>query len=280
MDHQLQYLYTAPCQVPKFEGHDFPKWAKQMTFYLKGTDLWGIVHDTLPAERNRDEPWNQKNNKALGIIFNRCSDEYQEIIYDCITAKDAWDTLSRIFGTSNVAVNKLMNDLNDIKKDPGEDIPHYITRSKAVARSLRAAGENCSNRHVINRLLAGLPRDYDGVRDNLSLRPELDFEVITAALLETEARLKARRGYRIRSISPRERQRGTWGSGNWSSNGRQEYRVRLIEDDPRPPSTPFRKQCSYCHKIGHIIVDCWKLHPDKKQQWLWEQEEDRVTAWW
>ena len=66
-----------------------------MTFYLRDAELWTVV--TAPLPDDRTEVWVRQNNKALATIFNRCQDEQQELIDECSTAKEAWDTLTRLF---------------------------------------------------------------------------------------------------------------------------------------------------------------------------------------
>ena len=105
-----------PCDVPKFNGNDFHKWQKQMTFYLKEADLWHVVIDPTPDVNARDGRWTRQNDKALGTIFNRCHDEQQELIDECSTAKAAWDTLERLFAhPSAVMLNQLLDNINDIR---------------------------------------------------------------------------------------------------------------------------------------------------------------------
>ena len=66
---------NTPCDVPKFDGQDFSKWQKRMTFYLKEADLWGVVTNPVPAVADRTDIWVRQNNIALGTIFNQCHDE-------------------------------------------------------------------------------------------------------------------------------------------------------------------------------------------------------------
>ena len=58
-------------------------------------------------------------------------------------------------------VYKLLDDLYDLRKDPKEEVTHYVARARAIARTIRSDGEVCSDRHVIHRILAGLPSDYE-----------------------------------------------------------------------------------------------------------------------
>ena len=102
-----------------------------MTFYLENADLWDIVNDDLPPVDQRTAAWNRQNTRALGTIYTNCLPEQQALINDCKTAKDAWDTLSRIFSqSSTMAINRLLDELNDISLSNGEKISYYIARGK------------------------------------------------------------------------------------------------------------------------------------------------------
>lgn len=276
--------YRPPCNVAKFDGHDFHKWKKQMTFYLKDADLWEIVDGEPPAVDDRTPQWNRRNDSALGAIYNSCQDDQQEVIDDCITAHEAWNTLSSTFSQSSAGmVNKLLDDLNDIRKTYRESVSHYIARGKSIARAIKSAGENCSERYLINRILAGLPAEFDNARNSIATNKDLNLESITGTLLEVEARMASRRR---RSLSPRSRDiRDSRIREPRSIDFRQTDTYRPSDpyrpadptrpsDPPRPPDSrptdPYRpstsrRWCSHCNRPGHLIHDCWELYPDRRR---------------
>lgn len=203
----LRDLFTTmkratPCDVPKFDGNDFHRWRKQMTFHFKATELWDVLCLPLPEIPLRTASWTRSNDKALATIYNHLADEQQELIDECVFAKDAWDLLGRVYDKpSIVTVFKLLNDLNDLTKRQDENISHYVARAKRISRSLKDVGEPCSDHHVFNRILAGLPRSYESVRTTLTICRDLDFEVLMSTLLGMEARLASSTDRR-RSASP------------------------------------------------------------------------------
>ena len=180
-------------------------------------------------------------------------EEQQELINDCTTAKEAWDTLFRLFGQSSaVMVNKLLDDLNDLKKESKEEVTHYIARAKAIARSIRASGESCSDRIVINRLLAGLPKEYEVVRSTLALNRDLTLEFLTSSLLDAQARIsrdKRRSASPPPAPAPRNDIRP---SEQYRSREDPNQQYRFRED----PNVSFRRWCSHCGKTGHSINAC------------------------
>ena len=261
-------LQNVPCDVPKFDGRDFPRWQNRMVLYLRVAELWDVVG--LPIPDVRDPEWSRLNYKALGIIFNRCSDEQQDLIDGCETAKEAWDTLVRLFSQPSPAMlYKLWNDINNIRKSPSEDIAHYVARCKSTARTIRAAGEPCSDNLVINRLLAGLPSDYDHIKVSIFILRDFDLEDLTKALLGAEARL-ASRSRHSRSPSPRR------STPQDSSSYRSRDPLPAVPYPFREPSRtpddrhgpPFRptfppRCCTHCGRSGHLINDCWMLYPER-----------------
>lgn len=125
------------------------------------------------------------------------------MIEDCNTAKDAWDTLAPVYAqSSSMVVNRWLDELNDIFLAPGEKIARYIACAKGLARNLKAAGEAFTDRHIINRIVSGLPRSYSSTREQLALTCYVDFDGMTTALLKAESRLHKPSA---RSASPHSR---------------------------------------------------------------------------
>ena len=154
---------------------------------------------------------------------------------------------------SAVFLNKLLDYINDIRKDPSEDI----------ARSIRAASDTCCSRHLINRLLAGLPHEYDNLKDAISLNRNLDMESLTESLLETEARLSVRS--RHRSLSPARPNRDERGAPARPRPTDTRYPDRFRPLDSYQDRPPFRPRwCTHCGKSGHAINNYWKLFPKRR----------------
>lgn len=281
LDHQLHNFFSgirrdmqhhAPCEVHRFDGKDFTRWQRRMSFYLRETNLWDVIEQPLPVPALRSPEWCRLNNRALSIIFGRCHDEQQELIDDCTTAKEAWDALTQLFSNpSTNMLNKLLDDLNDIRKGSGEDITHYIARGKSMARTIRAAGEPCTDRHLINRLMSGLPSSFDAARDAHSNGRDLDLEGVTKLLLEAETRLASRT--RRRSVSPHRvvddyRSRDIPDRSNVSPrrsvDASADNKSRDVPDRSAHPSYSQR-WCTHCGRPGHLIDDCWMLYPERRR---------------
>ena len=54
------------CRAVMMDGTNFPRWKRDMSLYLKETDLSDTVTGPIPEEP--DQAWGRKNNKALSDI--------------------------------------------------------------------------------------------------------------------------------------------------------------------------------------------------------------------
>ncbi|KAM5549019.1 ankyrin repeat-containing protein ITN1-like [Rosa sericea] len=79
---------------------NYERWSLAVKNYLLAEDLWDVVENTNQPPKE-DEPefktWRRNNARALRIIQNCCGTDNSNFINKTSSAKDAWDTLAKMF---------------------------------------------------------------------------------------------------------------------------------------------------------------------------------------
>lgn len=260
------------CRAVIMDGMNFPRWKRDMSLYLKETDLWETV--TSPVPEDPDQAWRRKNNKALSDIHNTCKEEQQDLIMDAETAKEAWDILVTKYEAKTPGmVNRLLNEFSQTIKEKSETCTQYVTRVKGLARQLMAVGEKVSEERLLNKILQGLPKEYAQLRMTVALQNQVDQEKVIDAIVGEEKRISSERE-RAKEEEPRGRRQ-------WSPRRIMPRRLSPRSASPAS-STGIRceicykrghdkmecwelRNCEVCGKRGHIKEVCWELYPEKRQ---------------
>jgi hypothetical protein len=113
-------------------------------------------------------------------------------VAECETAREAWDTLAKIYkAKSNAMKLQLKRELNALKKDAAEPLTMYVGRAKNLRDQLKAAGSDIKDEEVALSLLAGLPSEYETIVTVLEASDgKLDLDNMLSKLLPVEQRVK------------------------------------------------------------------------------------------
>ncbi len=124
----------------------------------------------------------------------------------CKTAKEAWDTLEKIYKTRSAAKKQqLKRELNNLKKSPSEPLPKYIARAKAIWSDLLATGHDIKVSEVMLSVLARLPKEYETLVAILEASDkELDLDEVQAKRLHVEQRLSRQEEHETSAYLVRE----------------------------------------------------------------------------
>ena len=166
---------------------------------------------------------------------------------------------------SSVLINKLLDDINDLRKHPSEDISQYITRAKSTARTIRASALSVISSIVFSLVFLASMMAFGMLFPSIGT---YDLDNLTQSLLKTESRLSTRS--RHRSASPRP------SSGPTSYRDRPRAPLAPLPPQPLPPaSTSLRpatvlpqyrpRWCTQYGKTGHTVEDCWELYPEQRR---------------
>ena len=171
-------------------GGDYVRWKREITLYLRGAGLWSLVSVAVPANTQDDQVWVRRNDKALSAIHNACVPQQQDLIMDFDHAKEAWDKLrSEHESTDSTRVQILWHAFQSITKASSESIADYMGRIKSSSRQLTAAKESVSESQLVNRIVEGLPVEFNSIKSSLAVVDDLTEECLLKVLLRKEARL-------------------------------------------------------------------------------------------
>lgn len=86
-------------KIPMFSGQGFMDWSKKMKKHLISEGLWSWVEKGLKKAKTPEEMKQETMNdaSALSIIRESLAPDIFIAVVHAKTAKEAWDTLQRIF---------------------------------------------------------------------------------------------------------------------------------------------------------------------------------------
>ena len=109
-------------EIGKLNGTNYGAWKFKMRLLLVHKDLWTVVQGLV----NDDE----KSNKALALIGLSVNDAQIVHIQDCLSAKEAWDKLNKLYENTGTA-NKmhLQEDLMMTKMGESDNAQEHIEKN-------------------------------------------------------------------------------------------------------------------------------------------------------
>jgi hypothetical protein len=219
--------------IEKLDVDNYATWSVKMKALLVSKGLWALVTEDKPKDEGADQ-------KALAFIILCVRNHNLPTVAECETAREAWDTLAKIYkAKSNAMKLQLKRELNALKKLAAEPLTMYAGRAKNLRDQLKAAGSDIKDEDVALSLLAGLPSEYETIVTILEASDgKLDLDEMLSKLLPVEQRVK-----------PEE-------TNAYFSNGQGAR-------DDRHFTRNEARECYYCHKKGHLKKDCRKKLRDE-----------------
>ncbi len=162
-----------------------------LKFALMADGLWDIVNGEEDFDADKDR-------EALSLIGRSVVGKQSSIVQTSTTSRMAWTRLKSLHREA-VAANAiyLKRQLCSIELEEGEAVLLYISRAQVMQADLNDAGENISDKTVLDAILSGLPRaKYGCVVDSIICHRlffegrDLTLEDVTFLLLKIECELK------------------------------------------------------------------------------------------
>ena len=122
---------------------------------LKGTDVPGSSENETNVNDRKEQLWCELiqclDRKSLMLIKRDKPD-----------GSAAWNRLQSYFkSTERPHVQRMLNEISNLKLEASESIKDYILRSENLQMNLQEAGEGISEKMMIAMLLKGLPKEFD-----------------------------------------------------------------------------------------------------------------------
>ncbi|GMF51237.1 unnamed protein product [Phytophthora fragariaefolia] len=108
--------------------------------------------------------WEAFDMKALGILVQLLSPNYQAMVREAKSAREAWETLRTFFAQKNLHNRvQLRKQLHSFEMASGENLMDHLMRFEDLCVRLSAVGEAITESEKVVILLGSLPPEYDGM---------------------------------------------------------------------------------------------------------------------
>ena len=199
-----------------------------MRMVLQARDLWEVVsgEEVKPEAEAEAQAWEKKAWKALATIALALSAAEKEHIIECLTPKAAWDILEKLYeGKGRNRKFMLLQELFRMSME-GEKMDSYLRAAREKMSELSTVGLKLEDDIKLAIILNGLPERYRYLVVSLEKEEKIDFDELTARLLEEEVK-----------VDPR------------AAAGTMAMAARKVYKDPED-------ECHYCGQKGHWKKDC------------------------
>jgi len=185
-------------KIERLNRDNFRKWKFNVKMLLMHQGLFEIVDGTAvkPTEAKAVNAYNMRDAKALSTICLSIEEDLKNLVLDCPTAKDAWDTISSNFEPMTRArIASLRTEFMNIRLIKQEPMSVFIGRLLRAAQELQLAGKTVPDDEIAYQMLSQLPSNYDNVVIQLYQLDDKNFTSanVRKALIAEHDRLQHRK---------------------------------------------------------------------------------------
>ena len=139
--------------------------------------------------------WAVLDQLALSNIALSIKPSEQEYIYNCNTAKEAWNCLKEIYeGQGTHRFMSLLKSMRTAKLEAGVKMMEYIRGARQTADQLAELEVKLEKVAVVGFILNGLPDDYRYLVVSLESQVKtISYEDLSARLMDEEKRIEEKR---------------------------------------------------------------------------------------
>jgi gag-polypeptide of LTR copia-type/Zinc knuckle len=108
-----------------------------------------------------------KDKTTLYMLFQAVDESDFEKITSATTAKEAWDTLQKVFmgadRVKQVRLQTLRGELEGMKMKESEGVSDYTTRVQTVVNQLKCNGETLKDSRIVEKIMQSLTENFENV---------------------------------------------------------------------------------------------------------------------
>jgi len=223
---------------------NYRTWKFSVRMVLQARELWEVVsgEEVKPETEKGGRTWEKKARKALATIALTLSAAEKEHIIECTGPKAAWDILEKLYeGKGRNRKSMLLQELFRMSMDRNGDMDSYLRTVRERMSELSTAGLKLEDDIKLAIILNGLSEQYRYLVVSLENQEKIDFDELTARLLEEELKINPP----TMTVHALMSKRNLYSGGGFVE---KEYR------------------CYGCGEVGHLKRDCPKRGKEKSRE--------------
>ena len=246
--------------VEKFDRNvNFGMWQLKMEAILvqDGVDLALQGAENIPDGTSKEDLAGMDKKARSSIILNLSDEVLREVATET-TAKSMWDKLKALYMKRTVE-NRLYlkQSLYMLRMVEGTSILSHLDKFDSLVMDLENIDAKIDDEDKALLLLCSLPQSFKHFRDTLIYGKE------TVSYQEIKSALKSKEQI-DKNITGESRENQAEGLVVRGRMDKREFDSSRSKS--RSKSRHRNLECRYCHKMGHIKSDCFKLKNKLKQK--------------
>lgn len=237
--------------IDKLTSDNYSIWSFKIKALMQEKEVWSAIEDEKPKDETKHSAWNKINQKALNTIILSVSNSQIIYIKSAKTAKEAWESLEKEHKKSGVgSKTRVFKNIFHMTLKKGSSMREHLNVMLNYFDQLAEMGSPLPPDMSVNAILASLNDDYSSI--------------VTAIEAWDEDRLTMQN---VKSILIEEYEK------KQSQVSGEIMKIENIEADKYK-----NLECGYCHKIGHIKKNCYKIKFNKEKIKQVEEIENKIKA--
>ena len=251
--------------IPKLNATNWFDWSKHMKMFFLGAGITGISSGNPPTEVKEKERWDALDRMLTAYIYMKVEDEYQYLIEDLVSGKEAWNALKKHFEHSTMGHRmNARKEFYDIIHDPSKSIEFYIQSLTSAQKKLSSLGVTIEDKEFKDVLLMHLDPSFYSVRTTIlaqKAEPTLDDikSILTSSTAADEVTVK---------LEPQDAVLMARGRSLQMGNSGQEGKGLVDAKGYHWCDVTNGESCHRCGHTGHIAARCMFVMPDHVKNYI------------
>lgn len=237
----------------RLDGSNYRTWKFQINAILRSQDLLGVVDGSSakPAETaaaKDQKEWQQKDGKAMAILFASVNGEQASHLLDCKSAKGIMDLLESIHQKkSDVRVMTLYEEYFSLKMSDDDTVAAYFSKVRTIASELEDQGEKLSDNLKMCRIVSSLTPKFQHFRTVwYNVKENRTMDTLMAQLQLEEDQIRK---------TERDTQQNESKQTDAAFSAKH-FDTQKKKKKPTLSERQAKSKCHLCGQVGHWKRDC------------------------